>query len=386
MKFENKTIVFGSNHHNTLGIIRSLGEKGLKPYLILVTKVKKPFIVKSKYIEKTFYTQNYEEGLDILINNFSQENNKPIIFCSNDKAAEVIDANYDHLKEYFYVQNAGKSNALLPYFDKLELCKKAKEWGFEVPLTYCIKRTDDIPKDIIYPCIVKPLKSIKGKKSDIRVCNSDNELKNTIVDLSNLCEDILIQQYIEKEYEVSILGLSLQNDIVLLPGMIHKLREYPVKRGSSSFARLEDIPEELDIKPLYRAIKDVGYIGLFSIEFVKKDNKYYFLEINFRNDGNGYVITSAGMNQPYIFCLDVLGMWSPNDEINVKLPHYFMNDGSDLFHISDRNLSLSSWYKDYKRTNCFLRYNELDPAPTNGSKFSLRMILSCIKRMLKNRK
>ena len=31
-----KIIVFGENHHNTLGLIRSLGEIGLFSYLVLV--------------------------------------------------------------------------------------------------------------------------------------------------------------------------------------------------------------------------------------------------------------------------------------------------------------------------------------------------------------
>ena len=28
----------------------------------------------------------------------------------------------------------------------------------------------------------------------------------------------------------------------------------------------------------------------------------YFLEINMRNDGNAYCVTSAGVNLPYIWC------------------------------------------------------------------------------------
>lgn len=31
----NKIIVFGGDHHNTLGVVRSLGEAGIKPILIL---------------------------------------------------------------------------------------------------------------------------------------------------------------------------------------------------------------------------------------------------------------------------------------------------------------------------------------------------------------
>ena len=51
MKFEKKTIVIGGNHHNTLGVIRSLGRKGVMPYVILTSGDNNSFVLKSKYIK-----------------------------------------------------------------------------------------------------------------------------------------------------------------------------------------------------------------------------------------------------------------------------------------------------------------------------------------------
>lgn len=45
-----KVIVIGGNHHNTLGVLRSLGEKGVFSELILVTSSKYPYVKYSKYI------------------------------------------------------------------------------------------------------------------------------------------------------------------------------------------------------------------------------------------------------------------------------------------------------------------------------------------------
>ena len=45
-------IVIGGNHHNTLAILRSLGEKGVKSLLIVVSKDPKPYIGYSKYIQE----------------------------------------------------------------------------------------------------------------------------------------------------------------------------------------------------------------------------------------------------------------------------------------------------------------------------------------------
>lgn len=36
-------------------------------------------------------------------------------------------------------------------------------------------------------------------------------------------------------------------------------------------------------------IRDLGYSGLFSLEFIRdKSGKDYFMELNMRNDGNAY--------------------------------------------------------------------------------------------------
>ena len=49
-------------------------------------------------------------------------------------------------------------------------------------------------------------------------------------------------------------------------------------------------------------IREVGYTGLFSMEFLRdKYGNDYFMEINFRNDGNAISVTEAGVNLPYIW-------------------------------------------------------------------------------------
>ena len=379
IQIKNKVIVFGSSHHNTLGLVRSLGEAGISTYLVLVTKDKDSFVAKSKYLADVFFVNNSKEGLDVIVSKFKDAINKSIIFCSNDDVARTIDANYDCLKDFFFVQNAKASNAILPYFDKFYLTDKAKEWGFDVPYSVILSKDSVLSDQIPFPCITKPLESIKGKKADIIVCYNREKLESVLEKLLFSVDKVLVQEYIEKDYEISILGLSLESQI-LLPGIIKKIREYPYKKGSSSFACLTKIPIDLNLEPLYRAIKEVGYTGLFSVEFVKRGDKYYFLEINFRNDGNGYVITSAGMNQPYIYCLDVLGLWDGISYNDVKEPYYFMSERTDLYHVAEKRLSFFDWYRDYKKVNCFLRYNKKDLAPTSGSIFSVRLILSVIKR------
>ena len=48
----NRVVVIGGDHHNTLGVIRSLGERGIHPDLILVTPSKITFVDASIYIDR----------------------------------------------------------------------------------------------------------------------------------------------------------------------------------------------------------------------------------------------------------------------------------------------------------------------------------------------
>lgn len=54
-----EVVVIGGNHHNTLSILRSLGEKGIKSLLIVLSPYDpKPFVGYSKYIQKKIVVTN----------------------------------------------------------------------------------------------------------------------------------------------------------------------------------------------------------------------------------------------------------------------------------------------------------------------------------------
>src|SRR5699024_9531972 len=103
-KIPNKIIVLGGNHHNGLGIIRSLGEMGIGVYFIAIG-VKKSFVVKSKYIKRYWIVEQEKEVLDILIQNFGKDQFKSIIIPSDDNSATIIDENLDYLIDNFIIPN-----------------------------------------------------------------------------------------------------------------------------------------------------------------------------------------------------------------------------------------------------------------------------------------
>ena len=91
MKTQRKVqvIVVGDSFNNTLGLIRSLGEAGVKPVLILVGK-DRLFISKSRYVGRTIMGETLEDAMKEL-RELSAQYEGAYVICSNDKAAEMLD-------------------------------------------------------------------------------------------------------------------------------------------------------------------------------------------------------------------------------------------------------------------------------------------------------
>jgi hypothetical protein len=88
---KNKIVVIGGNHHNGLGIIRSLGEYGCRVSLIVVGEGKS-FVTKSRYLEKRWIVNNETKVLSILLNEFNDKENKTIILPAGDSGVSSSDS------------------------------------------------------------------------------------------------------------------------------------------------------------------------------------------------------------------------------------------------------------------------------------------------------
>ena len=100
-----KILVVGVIHHNTLGMVRCLGCAGYQVDLILVGK--NGYLSKSKYVKRTIVINDESEIIDILKNNYSNEDTKTIVIACTDKVGSVLDLNYSKLKDSFLFFNCG---------------------------------------------------------------------------------------------------------------------------------------------------------------------------------------------------------------------------------------------------------------------------------------
>lgn len=351
-------IVIGGDHYNTYGIVRSLGEEGIySDVLILGCKRKASFVIRSKYVAKGYGCETYKEAIAYLTQK-SNPDGKSIIICCSDEAEELILAHYDELKVDYILPVCKDYRETIRLMNKDVIALLAKQYGLLVPETWRVIDRN-IPDGVNYPCITKPITSTGGRKSDIVVCHNENELKEVVEDKKR-CADYVVQDFIECEKEVSILGAVLADGEVRFSGRIDKLRTCMI--GTTSFGMMVDKGLLGDNVPKLEAMmRSTGYRGLFSAEFLMKEDKFYFLEVNFRNDGNIFAATASGQNLPLQYVQSVMGEKVQNPK--PVYPSFFMLEIEDVLALYRNKVSLGKWVKDLRQVNACLVYNKKDRKP-----------------------
>lgn len=357
----NKVIVIGGDHHNTLGVIRSLGEKELCSDLILVTNAKRTFVDVSKYLRKSWIIQRDEEIVDVLLQQYISESEKPVVICCSDSSSGIVDENYDKLKAHFYLPGAHKQGTIAGFMSKKIMADLAEEVGLKIPNTFYVNDEIKLHDHICTPCIIKPIESRKGQKSDISICYNQKMLSDYICKCKNV-KNIQIQEYIEKEFEFQLIGCSTKKEVII-PGVSKIIR--PCKGSNTSFLYYTPYKDGFcEIEKCVNFVRRTGYYGLFSMEFLRdKNGADYFMEINFRNDGNAICTTAAGINLPYIWYLDCIGNDYMNETIKKLMPIYVMPDMAELKLLFTGKINLFHFLGDLWKTGRFMEFDKRDWKP-----------------------
>lgn len=367
---KNKAIVIGGDHYNTLGVVRSLGEEGIPVYLILVSE-KESYVSKSKYITEIWQiSKPGKEIIDILGSNFENEEYKPVIIPTSDSIMETIDNNLDTLKHKYILPNADNIEGKVTYLmNKKIMNEVAFESGLIIPESWEVELNNKeiiIPEETIYPCIVKPLSSIDGKKEDIVICKDELELRKSLLNLKQYYDRVLIQEYIDgpNSKMIEIIGcVTINGNEIIVPAIIEKTREYPLMAGSTSYALATRNSKYIDNESINTFIKNLNFNGIFDLEFKYANGKTYFIEINFRNGAPGYALTKAGINIPYIWYFDASEKTIGNMKKKINKDFNFMMETTDIRHVLNGDISFYSWIKDLIKTRALLFFNIRDIKP-----------------------
>ena len=354
--------VFGNDHKNPLGTIQSLGQAGVES--IAVCWGKKTGIVKSsRFTKKVYYVQTAEDGVDILKKDIIPDDSGEIgvITPCCDEAAVVLDRHRDELKKKYRFEYSTKYSLdeLSEKSLQMDLAKKA---GLDTPECFTLFSVDDLPENPPYPCILKPLISMKGSKLDLRVCDNRDDLIKNLTEILPHNQGIILQRYVDKECEYLVECCRFIDGTSVAPIIIRNDRLYPEKVGLSTFHDVIPFDEcELKEKTI-RLLEVMGYVGLVSVEFAKSksDGKYYFFEFNIRNDGYNPCATKSGANVNYAYCCDMLGF----DKPDLHPEHVFIvSEINHFMSLAHGQIPFKTWRNELKKKDGFTWRYENDKKP-----------------------
>lgn len=355
---EGIAVVIGGSHHNTLGVIRSLGDQGIKPFVILIDKSNyRSYVSYSQYINEYWQVSNSDMAVDTLIAQFSGgEKQKTVVFACNDEIALKLDESKNKFPLSFIVPGTIGNIGLNRLMNKQVMAEVAKSVGISVPKEYNV-----FSDTIVFPIIAKPLVSVKGHKTDIAIISDQNELDTYLKNHSP--ENTQFQQYIDKEVEFQIIGASLgSGDKVIIPG-VSTILGY-CQSSNTAYLKYGYLNESYEAEKCKRFMKAVGFNGLFSMEFVRgKDGINYYMETNFRNDGNGIAVKHAGVNLPYIwFMYNVFGHYD-GVPLQIKKEVKVMPELQELYFLRSKKISIKEFVKHLLATNHLMEFSWKDQRP-----------------------
>lgn len=364
----NKVILIGGNHHNILGAVRSFGVNKIYPFGIFIGEgAANSFARSSKYWAQTWAIDSEENLIDFLLNHFENEKEKPVIICCSDASEKILDENYECLKGHFLLSSLQKGQGeIAQLMDKYKQVKLAEKYDIPVAQTFIVNLENIfLPKNMLYPCIVKPIISAEGKKVDICKCDTYRQTMEYLQTMkAKGYKSILLQQYLAYDAEYLMVGSIHGGKCCWFNSK--KIRIWPIIGGSSCYLQ---ISRKKYVSQFYNNIRElfkkIQYDGIFDVEAFDVNGKMYLNEINWRNSGTVY--SCMGTNVHYLV---VWYYWKIGKQLPKKLTLfcedenvYSIDESLDLRYLICGKITLRRWLQDRKRAKSFAIWFRSDLKP-----------------------
>lgn len=382
-----KIIIIGSsNNFNELGLVRSFGVNGIKPYGIIICnrkQWKRDWLHFSKYWKKCYRVDSGKNAIDFLATHFSKEKKKPCVVTPVDYIAQMIDDKYEILSQMFVLQSFNSEEGKLIYYsNKLRQAELTKELGFDSLSSQIIYLKDFNPKrEIDFPIILKPAACGEGSKDDITICNNLSEMLEAISILKEKkYKRILCQKYLKNRTEIVAYGAVSKKYNLVSYTILKNIRQWPESYGVGSYGVLVlDKHIQEFVNSFYHAIMEFGYDGPLDTDiFIDNDTgKIYISEYNWRPGGRNY--TSLGTK---VYSIVLWYMLYNNENIvNFKRINdtigYTMNDFTDFNYVINGKISFKQWKKEFNESIAHALFYKKDFIP------AIIPIISIIKKTVK---
>ena len=352
-------ILFGEGNYNTLGVLHCMAEREIEVFLLLIGSGKQclqgNIIEYSRFARYGQIVKDEQEGLEWILANKIHFPQGTVIYPTSDTAESLLDIHYDNLINHYNFPNCGFQGGVTLLMKKDEQISKARSFNIRVLKSLYTHNSNLDHNSVVYPCMVKPLKSITGSIGDMKVCNSRIELDEALLSAKNTSE-FIVQQYIKNEADLLFLGVALPNGDIWIPSLVKKPGVSPTGEYTHAVvttAVAEHLPELEYVKKFVASLK---YVGPFSIEFGLEKGKNYFFEINLRNDGTSHYPLALGVNIPYVYYRDCKSELTDDDMIYTQDEYPMIDEVLDIRRVLSREISFSNWWQLFRTAKAYRYY------------------------------
>ena len=378
-------IVIG-DHVQSLGIIRSLGRRGIPVYLLHDKNLCiGRFSRYTKRYIKTPGASNETKFIDFMIKFAKNEQVIDwILMPTNDIAVHTLSKHKEILEEFYRVSTPSWDIVKFAYNKKLTY-QIAEKNGIPLPKTIYPENLDamnEISHDIDFPVIIKPAivdHFYKKTKTKVFKTNTKEELIQAYIKASHVIDpsEIMVQEVIPGGPDNLYSFCSFfKNGKVIGIFTGRRSRQRPMDFGiGSTFVESVYVPELIKLGT--HLLKAMNYYGLSEVEFKKdvRDGKFKLLEINARTWLWHSLAIRCGVDFPYLFYKDMI----MNNEAalitsfieNVKWIHIYTDLTVIVKEILKGNMKVKDYITSLKGEKEFGVFSWDDPLPFIGETLML---------------
>jgi len=301
---------------NGLGVIRSLGRKGI-PVVGIDYRYPLPGFF-SRYTKSYVCPNPYRSPgllIDFLFDLARKDTQKGVLFPTSDEFVLFISRHRKTLSEQFLFA-LPEEDIVESLLNKRWQYTKAEETSTPYPQTYYpanMKDVDEIKYLIEYPVIIKPCYTYLWKDKSFKVkgylAHNPNDLVQVFERIIPTGVDVIVQAVIPGEvtelYEVCCYMNFHHEPMGLF--IKQKIRQYPLDMGLGSF--MKSVWNDQLAKSAIRMLSGIGYRGIGEIEFKRdpRDGIFKLIEINSRITLQNSLADHCGISFPLIQYKDLTG-------------------------------------------------------------------------------
>jgi predicted ATP-grasp superfamily ATP-dependent carboligase len=307
-------VVIGSDF-KALGVVRSLGRRGIKSVVIDNTP-RSAWC--SRYVAQrlpwpgSLNSPEFVKFLQAIAEKYGLQN--WLLFPTQDEAVEMVALNREQLAQTYQLVTPAW-DVVRWAGDKRLTYQMAEELGVPYPRTWYPKHEEELADlQLPFPVILKPAISVNLQYSmhvkALPVHDHAELLAHYRIMAGIIApEEIMVQEIIEGggQTQVSV-ATYCKNGVVLMQMTARRTRQYPIDYGlGSSF--VEAVPVPLIGEYAEKLLNFMRVSGMVEVEFKQDphDQQYKLLDINIRPWGWHTLCIACGLDFPYIEYCDVVG-------------------------------------------------------------------------------